>query len=180
MRASIQILPFIYGTLVTSIIALIVAVPMSVGVALFLTEYSPKRLRTPIEYAVDLLAAVPSVIYGLWGVFVVLPYFLRPIEDFLSKILGLHPHLQRTVDRSFVFCGGHHPFHHDHAHHHLDIPGGVQDRPRRRSSCRLRPRGHAMGDGARRPFFRGAAAASSGRPCWDSGGRWERPSSSLC
>ena len=86
-----QILPFIYGTLVTSIIALIVAVPMSVGVALFLTEYSPKRLRTPIEYAVDLLAAVPSVVYGLWGVFVVLPYFLRPIQDFLSRYLGFIP-----------------------------------------------------------------------------------------
>lgn len=88
---SYQILPFIYGTLVTSVIALIIAVPMSIGVALFLTEYSPKWMRTPIEYAVDLLAAVPSVIYGLWGVLVVLPYFLRPVQDFLTGHLGFIP-----------------------------------------------------------------------------------------
>ena len=86
-----QILPLIFGTIVTSIIALIVAVPMSVGVALFLTEYAPKRLRTPVEYAVDLLAAVPSVVYGLWGLLVVLPFFLRPISNFVSKYLGFIP-----------------------------------------------------------------------------------------
>jgi phosphate transport system permease protein len=88
---SYQILPFIYGTLVTSAIALIIAVPMSIGVGLFLTEYSPKRLRAPIGYAVDLLSAVPSVIYALWGVLVVLPYILRPMEGFFSKYLGFIP-----------------------------------------------------------------------------------------
>jgi phosphate transport system permease protein len=56
-----------------------------------LTEYAPRWLRTPIEYAVDLLAAVPSVIYGLWGVWVVLPYVLRPVSDFLAKYLGFIP-----------------------------------------------------------------------------------------
>lgn len=86
-----QILPFIYGTIVTSIIALVIAVPMSLGVALFLTEYAPKWLRAPIEYAVDLLAAVPSVVYGLWGVLIVLPYFLRPVSDFLAKTIGFIP-----------------------------------------------------------------------------------------
>ncbi|MGI5940440.1 MAG: phosphate ABC transporter permease subunit PstC [Thermoleophilia bacterium] len=90
-QGSYQILPFIYGTIVTSVIALILAVPMSIGVALFLTEYAPKWLRAPIEYAVDLLAAVPSVVYGLWGVLVVLPYLLRPISEFLSKHLGFIP-----------------------------------------------------------------------------------------
>jgi phosphate transport system permease protein len=90
-KESYEILPFIYGTLVTSVIALVLAVPMSMGVALFLTEYAPKWLRRPVEYAVDLLAAVPSVIYGLWGVWVVLPYVLRPISDFLSKYLGFIP-----------------------------------------------------------------------------------------
>ncbi len=84
-------LAFIYGTAVTSVIALIIAVPLSVGVALFLTEYSPKRLRGPIGYAVDLLAAVPSVIYGLWGVFVLLPLFLQPVADFLAEYLGFIP-----------------------------------------------------------------------------------------
>jgi phosphate transport system permease protein len=90
-KDSYQILPFIYGTVVTSIIALILAVPMSIGVALFLSDYAPKWLRTPIQYAVDLLAAVPSVIYGLWGVWVVLPYVLRPVSEFLSKHLGFIP-----------------------------------------------------------------------------------------
>ncbi len=84
-------LAFIYGTLVTSAIALVIAVPLSLGVALFLTEYSPKRLRGPITYAVDLLAAVPSVIYGLWGVFVLLPLFLQPTAEFFAKYLGFIP-----------------------------------------------------------------------------------------
>lgn len=88
---SYEILPFIYGTIVTSLIAILIAVPLSVGVALFLTEYAPRRLRAPIEYAVDLLAAVPSVIYGLWGLWVVLPYVLRPAGDFLSRCLGFIP-----------------------------------------------------------------------------------------
>ena len=84
-------LAFIYGTFTTSVIALIIAVPLSLGVSLFLTEYSPRRLKGPIGYAVDLLAAVPSVIYGLWGVFVLLPLFLQPAADFLAKYLGFIP-----------------------------------------------------------------------------------------
>lgn len=84
-------LAFIYGTVITSVIALVIAVPLSLGVALFSTEYAPKRLRKPITYAVDLLAAVPSVIYGLWGVFVLLPLFLQPAADFLAKYLGWIP-----------------------------------------------------------------------------------------
>ncbi len=84
-------LAFIYGTIITSVIALVIAVPLSVGVALFLTEYAPRRLRGPVGYAVDLLAAVPSVIYGLWGVFVLLPLFLQPAADFLAKYLGFIP-----------------------------------------------------------------------------------------
>lgn len=85
------ILPFIYGTLVTSFIALVIAIPMSLGVALFLTEYAPRWIRRPVEYAVDLLAAVPSVIYGLWGLLVVLPWLIRPVEEFLAKSFGWIP-----------------------------------------------------------------------------------------
>ncbi len=84
-------LSFIYGTVVTSVIALVIAVPLSIGVALFSTEYAPKRVRSPLTYAVDLLAAVPSVIYGLWGVFVLLPLFLQPVADFLAMYLGWIP-----------------------------------------------------------------------------------------
>jgi phosphate transport system permease protein len=63
-------LPFIYGTLVVSVIALAIAVPISLGLALFITELAPKRLRTLVVYLIDLLAAIPSVVYGLWGILV--------------------------------------------------------------------------------------------------------------
>jgi phosphate transport system permease protein len=66
-------LAFIYGTLLTSVIALILAVPVSIGIALVLTEVAPHRVRAPIVYVVDLLAAIPSVVYGLWGVLVLAP-----------------------------------------------------------------------------------------------------------
>jgi phosphate transport system permease protein len=63
-------LAFIYGTVVTSIIAIVIAVPVSIGIALYTTEVAPLRLRRPIVYVIDLLAAIPSVVYGLWGVYV--------------------------------------------------------------------------------------------------------------
>ena len=66
-------LAFIYGTLVASTIALVIAVPISLGVALFITELAPRRLRTPVVYLIDLLAAVPSVVYGLWAILVFAP-----------------------------------------------------------------------------------------------------------
>jgi phosphate transport system permease protein len=70
-------LAFIYGTLVVSTIALIIAVPISFGIALFITELAPKKLRTPVVYLVDLLAAIPSVVYGLWGILVLGPEISR-------------------------------------------------------------------------------------------------------
>jgi len=66
-------LPLIFGTLYTSLLALIISVPLAVGVAIFLTEFAPRWLRTPVATMVELLAAVPSVIYGLWGIFVLIP-----------------------------------------------------------------------------------------------------------
>lgn len=69
-------LPFVYGTLVISTIALVLAVPVSIGIALFLTEISPRVLRRPVSYAIDLLAAVPSVVFGLWGLLVLAPVLL--------------------------------------------------------------------------------------------------------
>ena len=65
--------PFIFGTLVTSLIALVIAVPLGVGTALYLTEIAPVRLRQPLVMVIEMLAAVPSVIFGLWGVFVMIP-----------------------------------------------------------------------------------------------------------
>ena len=81
-------LPFVYGTLVSSLLALIIAVPLSVGVAVFTTEMCPRALRGPLSFFVELLAAVPSVIYGLWAIFVMIPILSRYVQPFLSRILG--------------------------------------------------------------------------------------------
>ena len=69
-----QILPFIFGTLYSSLIALVLAVPVSIGAAVFLSELAPSWIRTPLTFLIELLAAIPSVVYGLWGIFVLLPW----------------------------------------------------------------------------------------------------------
>ena len=81
----------IYGTLVTSAIALIIAVPVSIGIALFLTEIAPRWSRGPIGIAVELLAAIPSIIYGMWGLFVFAPFMAAHVEPWLADHLGNSP-----------------------------------------------------------------------------------------
>ena len=81
--------PAIYGTIVSSAIALLIAVPLALGVSIFLSELSPRWLRQPIAFLVDLLAAIPSVVYGLWGIFVLLPLLRDPVIPFLRDTLGL-------------------------------------------------------------------------------------------
>jgi len=81
-------LPFIYGTLVSSLVALIIAVPLSVGVAVFTTEMCPKALRGPLSFFVELLAAIPSVIYGVWAIFVLVPLLSSYVQPFLADTLG--------------------------------------------------------------------------------------------
>jgi phosphate transport system permease protein len=81
--------PAIFGTLVSSLIALIIATPLALGVAIFLSEFAPTRLRTPVAFVVDLLAAIPSVVYGLWGIFVLIPLLRTHVMPFLSTTLGL-------------------------------------------------------------------------------------------
>jgi phosphate transport system permease protein len=83
-------LAFIYGTAVVSLIALLVAVPVSVGIALFLTELAPRRLRGPVVTVIDLLAAVPSVVFGLWGILVVAPA-IKPFYDVVHAALARVP-----------------------------------------------------------------------------------------
>ena len=80
--------PFIYGTLVSSLVALIIAVPLSLGVAVFITEMCPRQLRGILAYLSELLAAIPSVIYGLWAMFMLIPLLRTRIEPFLGKTLG--------------------------------------------------------------------------------------------
>jgi phosphate transport system permease protein len=86
-----QAWPFIYGTLLTSLVALVLAVPISLGIAIFLAELSPSWLRQPLSWLVELLAAIPSVIYGLWGIFVFLPVVVTPIGNFLNAVFGHFP-----------------------------------------------------------------------------------------
>ena len=81
-------LPFIYGTLATSFLALLMAVPLALGVAIFLTELCPVPLRAPISFLTEILAAIPSVVYGLWAVFVLVPLMRDGIGPFLYKYLG--------------------------------------------------------------------------------------------
>jgi phosphate transport system permease protein len=83
-------LPFIYGTLVSSFLAILIAVPLSVGAAIFIDEFAPPWLKTPVSFLAELLAAIPSVIYGLWGIFVLVPVlrdgFMKPVTKYLGWI----------------------------------------------------------------------------------------------
>ena len=81
--------PALYGTIVTSVMALIIATPLALGVAIFLAEVAPQRVRTPLAFLVDLLAAIPSVVYGLWGVTVLVPLLRDRVMPFISDTLGL-------------------------------------------------------------------------------------------
>ena len=80
-------LPFIYGTLLTGLIAVVLAVPIAIGIALLVTEFLPRRVAGPVAIVVDLLAAVPSVVWGLWGLLVLVP-FLRPFEQAVAGTIG--------------------------------------------------------------------------------------------
>ena len=88
-RGLFGVAPMIYGTIVSSILALILAAPLALGVAIFLSEFSPRWLRQPVSFLVDLLAAIPSVVYGLWGIFVLLPILRDKVMPFLAGTLGL-------------------------------------------------------------------------------------------
>ncbi|XES77862.1 MAG: phosphate ABC transporter permease subunit PstC [Candidatus Bathyarchaeia archaeon] len=90
-RESFGVLPYILGTLITSSIALLIGVPLSLGIAIFLVEMAPKAVKVAISYLVELLAAVPSVIFGLWGLFVLRFWVLEYIEKPLNTYLGWIP-----------------------------------------------------------------------------------------
>ena len=100
-----QAWPFIYGTLITSLVALALAVPMGLGIAIFLSELCPEWLRTPIGLLVELLAAIPSVVYGLWGIFVFLPTVVQPLGAFLGNTLGMIPGLDLLFGGSISDSG---------------------------------------------------------------------------
>jgi phosphate transport system permease protein len=88
-----QAWPFLYGTLVTALIAILFALPISLGIAIFLAEICPAWLRRPLSWMIELLAAIPSVVFGLWGIFVFLPAVVAPFGSFLAGTLGVIPEL---------------------------------------------------------------------------------------
>ncbi len=99
-------LPFIYGTVVSSVLALIISVPISLGIAIFLTEQAPKKIATPIGFMVELLAAIPSVVYGLWGIFVLAPFVRDYLGVFLETYLGFVPLFQGRLTGIGMLTGG--------------------------------------------------------------------------
>jgi phosphate transport system permease protein len=100
------VLPMLYGSLMTSAIALLIGVPVSLGVAIFLSEISPYRLRSPISFVVEMLAAVPSVIYGLWGLFILAPLLRTDVYPGLQKYIGFLPIFQGTIYGVSVLTAG--------------------------------------------------------------------------
>ncbi len=98
--------PFVYGTLVTSALALLLGVPVSLGIAIFLSELAPSWMRIPLTYIVELLAAVPSVVYGLWGIFVLAPMMRNTIEPAIQGALGWLPNFQGTPIGTDKFAAG--------------------------------------------------------------------------
>ncbi|MGQ9468389.1 MAG: phosphate ABC transporter permease subunit PstC [Nitrososphaerales archaeon] len=99
-------LPFIYGTVTSSVIALIIAVPISLGIAIYLSELAPRHFRPPLSFMVELLAAVPSVVYGLWGLFVLVPWIRDFLEPFLESALGFLPFFQGPKFGIGMLAGG--------------------------------------------------------------------------
>src|SRR3954451_11960977 len=104
-RAIFGALPLVVGTLITSAVALLIGVPVAVATALFVTELCPRRLRSPLTLLVDLLAAVPSVVYGLWGIFVLVPR-LKPAEQWFSDTFSFLPFVGGHVNGPNYFIAG--------------------------------------------------------------------------
>lgn len=89
--------PLIFGTLLSSLLALLIAVPLSLGVAIFLTEFAPRAIRQPVAFVIELLAAIPSVVYGLWGIFVLIPILRSSVFPFLRDTLGFLPFFKGPI-----------------------------------------------------------------------------------
>lgn len=99
-------LPFIFGTLLTSGIAILIGVPLSIGIAVYLSELAPPWVRQPLSFVVELLAAVPSVIYGLWAMYALRPFIAHSVEPFFMSFLGWTPLFQGNAVGLDKFTAG--------------------------------------------------------------------------
>lgn len=99
-------LPFVYGTIVSSLVALLISVPLSLGIAVFLVEQAPYYLAKPLGFLVELLAAIPSVVYGLWGIFVLAPFLRVHVEPPLQHWFGWLPLFKGSITGIGLLTGG--------------------------------------------------------------------------
>lgn len=99
-------LPYVYGTVVSTLLGLLLAGPISLGTAIFLVEFAPRRVKKTLGFLVDILAAVPSIIYGLWGSFILVPVLLRYVEPWLGQHLGWLPFFQGTPYGTGMLAAG--------------------------------------------------------------------------
>ena len=99
-------LPFIFGTVVSSLVALVIAVPIALGIAIFLAELAPRGLARPLGFAIELIAAVPSVVFGLWGIFALAPWLRESVQPVLSDWLGWTPLFSGTPRGFGMLCAG--------------------------------------------------------------------------
>ncbi len=99
-------LPFVYGTVMSSLIALVISVPFSLGIAIFLVEQAPHYIARPVGFLVELLAAIPSVVYGLWGIFVLAPFLREYVEPALQTAFGWLPLFQGSITGIGLLTGG--------------------------------------------------------------------------
>ena len=106
VKDSYGALTFVYGTVVTSFIALLLATPLSIAIALFLTEIAPRRVAAPIAALVELLAAIPSVVLGLWGILVMAPFVSTHVEPWLHRWFGFIPLFSGKPGSSGLFMAG--------------------------------------------------------------------------
>ena len=106
IRGDFGALPFIYGTVASSLIALLISVPFSLGIAIFLVEQAPTYIARPVGFLVELLAAIPSVVYGLWGIFVLAPFLRTYVEPALAKAFGFLPFFQGSITGLGLLTGG--------------------------------------------------------------------------
>jgi phosphate transport system permease protein len=98
--------PLIFGTLISSLIALVIGVPLSLGVAIYLTEFAPKVVRQPVAFLISLLAAIPSVVYGLWGIFVLIPILRKSVFPALRSAFGFLPFFEGPIYGPSMLAAG--------------------------------------------------------------------------
>src|SRR5438094_4469945 len=106
VKSEFGALPFIYGTIVSSAIALLISVPLSLGIAIFLVEQAPYYVARPITFLVELLAAIPSVVYGLWGIFVLAPFLRGHVERHVAGWVGWLPFFEGPITGIGLVTGG--------------------------------------------------------------------------